>query len=394
MDLELSAADRAFRDEVRAFLAEAVPPAMRRAEALTTGFVSDPDVAAPFFRSLVGKGWSVYAWPKEYGGMGWSPVQRYIFEVECARAGAPVFNSQAVRMVGPVIMRFGTPGQKEHYLPRIRSGEHRWCQGYSEPGSGSDLAALKTKAVSDGNDYIVTGQKIWTSYAHKANRIFMLVRTSSEGKRQEGITFLLLDMALPGITVRPIVGSGGDHEVNEVFFDEVRVPKTGRVGEENKGWEVAKYLLEFERGAGMLAGRVRGRYVKLLDLVRRTCPDDVELAARVAELGTDLDAMEMVELSLLSALQAGTTPGPVSSLLKLRWSQIRQTMSEIAVEAAGEAALRWIPDRPLYETLQLPPEEEELLTLTPRYLNDRALSILAGTSEIQVGILARSLLGL
>ena len=194
--------------------------------------------------------------------------------------------------------------------------------------------------------------------------------------------------------MRPIVGSGGDHEVNEVFFDDVRVPKTGRVGEENKGWEVAKYLLEFERGAGMLAGRARSRYVRLLALVRRYAADDADIATRAAEIGTDLDAMEMIELSLLSALQAGTSPGPTGSLLKLRWSQIRQAMSELAVEAAGEAALRWIPERPLYETLQLPPDEEELLALVPRYFNDRALSILAGTSEVQVGILARSMLGL
>lgn len=394
MDLALTAADRAFRDEVRAFLAEAVSPAMRRAEALTAGFVSDPDVGASFHAALVRKGWSVYAWPKEYGGTGWTPVQRYIFEVECARAGAPTFNSQGVRMVGPVLMRFGTQVQKDHYLPRIASGEHRWCQGYSEPGSGSDLASLKTKAASDGDDYVVTGQKIWTSYAHKANRMFALVRTSGEGKKQDGITFLLLDMASPGLTVRPIVGSGGDHEFNEVFFDGVRVPKANRVGEENKGWEVAKYLLEFERGAGMLAGRVRARYVKLLALLRRFCRDDAEMAARAAELGTDLDAMEMVELSVLSALQAGTSPGPIASLLKLRWSQIRQTISELAVEAADEAALRWTAERPLYESLQLPPEDEELRTLAPRYLNDRALSILGGTSEVQVGILARSLLGL
>ncbi|HTY68322.1 MAG TPA: acyl-CoA dehydrogenase family protein [Alphaproteobacteria bacterium] len=394
MDLALTAADRAFRDEIRKFLAEAVPPSMRRAEALTTGFVSDPDVARDFHRALAAKGWSVYAWPKEYGGMGWTPVQRYIFEVECARAGAPAFNSQGVRMVGPVIMHYGTAAQKDHYLPRIRSGEHYWCQGYSEPGAGSDLASLKTKAVLDGDHYVVNGQKIWTSYAHKANRMFMLVRTSSAGKRQDGITFLLLDMNLPGITVRPIVGSGGDHEVNEVFFDDVRVPVAGRVGEENKGWEVAKFLLEFERGAGMLAGRARSRYVRLLALVRRHAPDDPDIATRAAEIGTDLDAMEMIELSLLSALQAGTSPGPTASLLKLRWSQIRQAMSELAVEAAGEAALRWVPERPLYETLQLPPDEEELLGLVPRYFNDRALSILAGTSEVQVGILARSMLGL
>ncbi len=394
MDLTLSAADLAFRDEVRAFLATAVTPEMRRAETLTTGFVSDPDIAYPFHVALHRKGWGVPTWPKEYGGTGWTPVQRYIFEVECARAGAPAFNAQGIRMVGPVIMRFGTPEQKAKYLPRILSGEDRWCQGYSEPGSGSDLASLKTKAVADGDHYVVNGQKIWTTFAHKADRMFALVRTSSEGRRQDGITFLLLDMNLPGITVRPILGSGGDHEFNEVFFDDVRVPKSGLVGEENKGWEVAKYLLEFERGGSLVGGRVRAYYVKLLALVRARCTGDAEIAARLAMIGTDLDAMEMLELSTLSALQAGTNPGPVSSLLKLRWSQIRQDISELALDAAGEAALRWFPQRPLYETLQLPPEEEEIAGIAPRYLNLRAMSILGGTSEIQIGILARSLLGL
>lgn len=394
MDLQLTAADLAFRDDVRRFLANAMTPETRRAEELTTGFVSDPDVGVRFHEALLRRGWSVYFWPKEHGGAGWTPVQRYIFEVECARAGAPTFNSQGVRMVGPVLMRFGTPEQKAHYLPRIVSGEHRWCQGYSEPGSGSDLASLKTKAVSDGDDYVVSGQKIWTSYAHKANKMFALVRTSTEGRRQEGISFLLLDMNLPGLTVRPIIGSGGDHEFNEVFFDEVRVPKSNRVGEENKGWEVAKYLLEFERGGAVMAGRVRGHYVKLLALAKQRCADDPDMTARIAELGTDLDAMEMIELSGLSLLQTGAAPGAVASLTKLRWSQIRQRISELAVDAAGEAALRWVAERPFYEALQLPPDEEEMLTIAPRYLNYRALSILGGTSEIQVGILARSMLGL
>jgi acyl-CoA dehydrogenase len=394
MDLRLNPADLAFRDEVRRFLAEAMSPAIRRAEELTTGFVSDPDVGVQFHRSLLKRGWSVYPWPKEHGGCGWSPVQRYIYEVECARAGAPTFNSQAIRMVAPVLMRFGTAEQKAKYLPRIASGEHRWCQGYSEPGSGSDLASLKTKAVSDGDHYVVTGQKIWTSYAHKANKMFALVRTSTEGKRQDGISFLLLDMDLPGLTVRPIVGSGGDHEFNEVFFDEVRVPKADRVGEENKGWEVAKYLLEFERGGAVLAGRVRAHYVKVLQLIQQRCPDDPDIVTRLAELGTDLDAMEMIELSGLSVLQSGASPGAAAPVSKLRWSQIRQRISELAMDAAGEDALRWIPERPLYESLQLPPDEEDLLAIAPRYLNYRALSILGGTSEIQVGILARSLLGL
>lgn len=394
MDLHLSAADLAFRDEVRRFLVDAVPPEMRRAEELTTVFISEPEVGTPFHKALHRKGWSVYAWPKEYGGTGWSPVQRYIFEVECARVGAPVFNGPGLRMVAPVIMHFGTQAQKDKYLPRIASGEDHWAQGYSEPGAGSDLASLRTKAVADGDDYIVNGQKIWTTQAHKSNRMFALVRTSTVGKRQEGITFLLLDMDLPGITVRPIVGSGGDHEFNEVFFDNVRVPKSGRVGEENQGWEVAKYLLEFERGGSPLAARVRGQYVKLLALAQARCAGDPDITHKFAELGTDLDAMEMMELTVLSALQTGANPGPVSSLLKMRWSQIRQSITEIALEAIGEEALRWVQERPLYETVQLPPDEEELLAVAPRYLNLRALSILGGTSEIQTGIIAKGMLGI
>jgi acyl-CoA dehydrogenase len=394
VDLALAPDDLKFRDEVRRFLAEAVTPDMRRDQALTTGFISEPEVAFPFHQALTRKGWSVHPWPKEFGGTGWSPVQAYIFENECARAGAPVYNGAGQRMVGPVIMHFGNDAQRKKYLPRIVSGEDHWCQGYSEPGSGSDLASLKTRAVSDGDHYVVNGQKIWTTLAHKSNRMFALVRTSTEGKRQEGITFLLLDMDLPGITVRPIHGNGGDHEFNEVFFDNVRVPKEGRVGEENKGWEVAKYLLEFERGGALQAGRVRAQFAKLVGLVHKRCADDPDVARRLAELGTDLDAMEMIDISVLSALQAGNNPGPVSSLLKLRWSQLRQDMSELAVDALGVDALRFVAERPLYETLQLPPEDEEALSATPRYLNYRAYSILGGTSEIQTGILARALLGL
>jgi acyl-CoA dehydrogenase len=336
----------------------------------------------------------VFNWPKEYGGPGWTAVQRYIFDTECARYDAPMYNGAGRMMLAPVLMKFGRQDQKDFYLPRIASGEDHWAQGYSEPGAGSDLASLKTKAESDGDHYVVNGQKIWTTQAHKSNRIFALVRTSNEGKRQEGITFLLIDMDTPGITVRPILGNGGDHEFNEVFFDNVRVPQSGRVGEENQGWEVAKYLLEFERGGSPLAARVRGHYVRLLALAQARCAEDPDITVKLAELGTDLDAMEMMELTVLSALQTGTNPGPISSLLKLRWSQIRQSITEIALEAIGEEALRWVQERPLYETLQLPPDEEELLAIAPRYLNLRALSILGGTSEIQTGIIARGLLGL
>ena len=394
MDIGLTAQDRAFRDEVRTFLNGHVPPAMRRANDLTTGFIVEPDVSIHFHRALARKGWSVPNWPVEYGGTGWSPVQRYIFEIECGRAGAAPYNGAGTQFVGPVLMRFGTQQQKDTYLPRIRSGEDHWAQGYSEPGSGSDLASLKTKAESDGDDYVVNGQKIWTTMAHRSNRIFALVRTSNVGKRQEGITFLLIDLDLPGITIRPIIGNGGDHEFNEVFFDNVRVPKAGRVGEENKGWEVAKYLLEFERGGTMMAGRVRAQFAKLARMIAARCPDDPDILVRLAELGIDIDSMEMIDLSVLSAHQAGSNPGLISSLLKLRWSEIRQAVTELAVDASGEDALRWVNERPLYETLQLPPEDEETLALMPRYLNGRAFTIMGGTTEIQTNILAKTLVNL
>jgi acyl-CoA dehydrogenase len=394
MDIGLSAEDLAFRNEVRAFLEEAVPPSMRRANDLTTGFIVEPEISIHFHRALARKGWSVPGWPVEHGGTGWTPVQRYLFEIECGHAGAAAYNGAGSQFVGPVIIRFGTQEQKDKYLPRIRTGEDHWAQGYSEPGSGSDLASLKTKAESDGDHYVVNGQKIWTTLAHRSNRIFALVRTSSAGKPQEGITFLLMDLDLPGITIRPIIGSGGDHEFNEIFFDNVRAPKSGRVGEENKGWEIAKYLLEFERGGSVMAGRVRAHFAKVVRMVESRCPTDPDIASRLAELGTDLDAMEMIDLSVLSAHQAGSNPGPISSLLKLRWSELRQAVTELAVDVAGTDALRWVDERPLYEALQLPPDEEENLSLIPRYLNGRAFTIMGGTTEVQTNILAKTLVGL
>jgi acyl-CoA dehydrogenase len=394
VDLLLNPEDMAFRAEVRGFLAEHVTPGMRRAIDLTTGFLIDPDVLRELHGALHRKGWSVPHWPVEHGGTGWSPVKRYIFDLECGSAGAAAYNASGSHFVGPVIIRYGTPAQQEKYLPRIRSGDDYWAQGYSEPGSGSDLAALKTRAETDGDSYVVNGQKIWTSMAHHANRLFALVRTSNLGKRQDGITFLLIDMDTPGVRVRPIVGTGGDHEFNEIFFEDVRVPKANRIGEENKGWEVAKYLLEFERGGRVLAGQVRAQFAALVQLVGARCPGDGAIRARLAEIGTDLDAMEMIDISVLSTLQAGGNPGPISSLLKLRWSEIRQAIAELAVDTVGADALRWRTERPLYETLQLPPEEEEIAAALPRYLNSRAFSIMGGTSEIQTNILAKSLVGL
>jgi acyl-CoA dehydrogenase len=394
MDLLLNPEDLAFRNEVRRFLADSVTPDMRRAIDLTTGFIIEPDVLIDFHRALHRKGWAVPHWPVEHGGTGWPPVNRYIFDLECGRAGATTYNASGSHFVGPVIIRYGTPAQKDEYLPRIRSGEDYWAQGYSEPGSGSDLASLKTRAESDGDSYVVNGQKIWTTNAHRANRLFALVRTSNVGKRQDGITFLLIHMDTPGIKVRPIIGTGGDHEFNEVFFTDVRVPKGNRIGEENKGWEVAKYLLEFERGGRVLAGQVRAQFVRLVRLVAARATDDGDLRMRLAQIGGDLDAMEMIDISVLSTLQAGGNPGPISSLLKLRWSEIRQAIAELAVDVAGDEALHWRSERPFYESLQLPPEEEEIAAVLPRYLNSRAFSIMGGTSEIQTNILAKTLVGL
>src|SRR6195952_5094888 len=254
MDLSFNAEERAFENEVRDFIAANMTPEMKRATALTPAVFSDPDIGMAWQRALHKKGWGAPGWPVDHGGPDWTPAQRWSFEAECARAGVPNVNVMGVKMVGPVIIGFGSPEQKNYYLPRILSGEDYWCQGYSEPGSGSDLASLQLKAVSDGDDYVLNGSKIWTTHAHWANRMFCLVRTRSDGKNQGGITFLLLEMNTPGITVKPIITLAGEHEVNQVFFDDVRVPKSGRLGEENQGWTVAKYLLEFERGGGSAAG--------------------------------------------------------------------------------------------------------------------------------------------
>src|SRR5580693_6687602 len=254
MDLALSSTDLAFRDEVRAFLDEALTPELRAAgRAVTSAFI-EPRHSLPWQRILHARGWVAPSWPREHGGAGFTEMQRYIFASELARAGAPGLAPMGLRMVGPCLMHYGTPEQKAFYLPRILSGEDYWCQGYSEPGAGSDLASLQLRAEADGDDYVLNGSKIWTTHAQHANRMFLLARTRFDGKPQGGITFLLLDMATPGLTVKPIITLAGEHEVNQVFFDNVCAPMANRLGDENAGWMVAKYLLEFERGGGSAAG--------------------------------------------------------------------------------------------------------------------------------------------
>jgi acyl-CoA dehydrogenase len=396
MDLSFSKEELAFRDEVRDFIAKNLTEDARRGQQLSPSAIPEKAVFGSWHAALYKKGWVAPYWPKEHGGAGWSPAQRYIFESELGRAGAPRLLPFGIHMVGPVIIKFGSQVQKAHYLPRILSGEDYWCQGYSEPGSGSDLASLKTRAVRDGDHYVVNGTKIWTTHAHFADHMFALVRTSDTPKRQEGISFLLIDFKSPGISTRPIITIGGDHDVNQVFFDDVRVPVENRVGEENKGWTYAKYLLEFERGASFRATGLRRDLKGLRELIARedATSQDTGIAARLSEIEIDIDAIEMIELKLLSDVQAGRNPGPISSLLKLRGTEVFQALTRLGVDAIGYNAMVWEPRRPLYglnEPTVLPEEE---LPILPAHLNGRAHTIFGGTSEIQHEIIAKQMLGL
>jgi acyl-CoA dehydrogenase len=400
MNLDLSPEEIAFRDDVRAFLDSALTPQLREAGRRATSVFMDKQYSLAWQTILHAKGWVAPSWPRQYGGTGWSDMQRYIFAAQCARAGAPSLAPMGLRMVGPCIMRYGTEAQKAHYLPRILSGEDYWCQGYSEPGSGSDLASLQLRAVSDGDDYVLNGSKIWTTHAHWANRMFCLVRTKTDGKPQGGITFLLLDMGTPGITVKPIITLAGEHEVNQVFFDDVRVPQSGRVGEENDGWTVAKYLLEFERGGGSGAGlkialhRIRALACVTNDDTGASLIEDEGFASRYAAAAIAVEAIEMTEHRVMSALSSGKNPGPASSMLKMQGTEAMQRLDELAVEATGAYAAVDQPAARLPGSNVAPIGPPEGLLAMARYLNNRAASIYGGSNEIQRDIIARLVLGL
>ncbi len=392
----LDADDLAFRDEVRAFLRERLTPDLVRATRLNTSVFSEHDVCMRWHRALHARGWVAPAWPVEHGGTGWPLVRRWIWETELSRAGAPPLSPMGLRMAGPVIMRFGTAEQRAHYLPRMLSGEDTWCQGYSEPGSGSDLASLSTRAVRDGDHYVVDGTKIWTTHAHHANRMFALVRTGADSaRRQDGISFLLIDMASPGITVRPIRSASGDHEVNQVFFDGVRVPVADRVGDEGQGWTVAKYLLEFERGGAIAAARLRAALERLVALAeRRGLLEDPDLALAMSAVEVDVDALEATELRVMATMQVGQNPGGlVSSMLKLRWSEIQQSITRLGVRLLGADALAWETGRPMHDGASAAGLDDEARPLVAQYLNARAYTIFGGSSEIQREIVAREVLG-
>ncbi|MBX3446139.1 MAG: acyl-CoA dehydrogenase family protein [Parvibaculaceae bacterium] len=400
MNLDLTPADAAFRDEVRAFLDGNLTPELANAGSLTTSVFTDKEWNLAWQKILYRKGWVAPSWPVEYGGTGWSEMQKYIWASECTRYGTPGLSPMGLRMCGPMLMKFGTKEQKDYYLPRILSGEDYWCQGYSEPGAGSDLASLQLKAVSDGDDYVLNGTKIWTTHAHFANMMFCLVRTDNSGKPQQGITFLLLDMNTPGIKVEPIITLAGEHEVNQVFFDDVRVPKKNRVGEENDGWTVAKYLLEFERG-GAFAASLEVGIEKIREVAAseragdgKRLIDDESFARKIAEAAIEVKAMEMTEHRVMAELAGGKNPGPASSMLKTRGTEMRQRLDEIAIETIGFYASVDQHDARMPGSNVEPIGPKEGMVFMPTYLNNRAASIYGGSNEVQRGIMAKLVLGL
>lgn len=402
MDLSLGPEDEAFRAEVRRFLDDNLSEDLREAGGKTGGVFADFAAGLRWHRVLARRGWSAPTWPKEHGGTGWTATQRYIFARECTAADAPRIFSMGIRMVGPVIMKYGTSEQKAKYLPGIVSGDIIFCQGYSEPGSGSDLASLKTRAVRDGDDYVINGTKIWTTGAHVANRMFCLVRTSMEGKPQDGISFVLIDsMDRPGLTVKPIVTLAGDHEVNQVFFDNVRTPVANRIGPENAGWTVAKYLLEFERGGDAYTPNLFARLEDVRRIAREEAADESGrladepgFATRLAEADLAIQALEMIELQVLSDLSKGRNPGAASSQMKIRGSETLQAIDHLGVEALAWYAAPFEPEARLLGHNEPTVTPDYGITAMPLYLNNRAATIYAGSNEIQRNIIAKAILGL
>ncbi|MEM8766472.1 MAG: acyl-CoA dehydrogenase family protein [Pseudomonadota bacterium] len=397
MNITFSKAHEAFRDEVRRFLDESLPDDLRDAQRACPGIFLDYEHNIRWHRILFDKGWVAPSWPKEYGGTGWDLIERYIWTTETTLASAPSLAPMGLGMCGPMLIGHGTQAQKDYYLPRILSGEDYWCQGYSEPGSGSDLASLKLAARRDGEHYVLNGTKIWTTHAHYANLMFCLVRTESSDKPQHGITFLLLDMKSPGITVEPIVFASGTHEVNQVFFDDVRVPVENRVGEEHQGWTVAKYLLEFERGGGGTAAhrsaleRIR-RLAAEVPVESGTLLDDKSFKRAIDETAIQLEANQFTEFRIMAALSQGENPGPESSIMKNLGADIGQRITELAVEAvAYHGAIQ--PDSLPGENQPTPGPDGGAMAFS-RYFNLRASSIAGGTNEVQKNIVAKLVLGL
>jgi len=404
MNLDFSPEDLAFRDEVRAFIAENYPADLRAK--VDQGDEMAKEDFLTWHKILAKKGWVAPSWPKEWGGCDWTSTQKYLFSEEMARADAIAVLPFGVAMVAPVIYTFGTKEQKERYLPKIYNGEEWWCQGYSEPGAGSDLASLKTKAErftgDDGKEYyLVNGQKTWTTLAQHADWGFFLVRTDPTAKIQEGISFLLIDMKTPGITVRPIITIDGGHEVNEVWLENVKVPVENRVFEENKGWTCAKFLLAHERSGIAGVARSKRGVERIREMASAEYSDDganllkdADFKRKVAELEIDLTALEFTELRVLAAESAGKGPGPESSLLKIKGTEIQQRITELALEAAGHYGAPYFRGFPTDGDNMYPIGPDAAHRTAPNYFNTRKTSIYGGSNEIQRNIIAKMVLGL
>jgi alkylation response protein AidB-like acyl-CoA dehydrogenase len=391
-------ANAAFREEVCEFLARNFSPELRAAAAEQSGVYAEPELAMRWHRILYQKGWVAAAWPRENGGTGWSASQRLTFETECALAGAPVLPAMGLQMCGPILISHGTPEQKAFFLPKILSGEHYWCQGYSEPGAGSDLASLKCRAIRESDTYVINGSKIWTTHAHYANWIFLLVRTDSTSKQQAGITFLLAPMNSPGISVTPILSTSGEHEVNQVFFEDVRVPLENRVGEENDGWRIAKHLLEFERGGGSAVGRSL-RLMSLIDEIAASerdgdgglLSDDPFFRRQRAELEIEIMATDWTQRRFITGVANGRSVGnSAASILKLKAAECLQRATELALDSLGPLGM--VDQNRTVAAGGDPVGPDYARTPAARYFNGRAMSIFGGSAEILKTIIAREAL--
>ena len=398
MDLQFSPEEEAFRAEVRAFLKESLPKEL--AAKVKAGQRLTRQDQENWHAILNKKGWLAYHWPKEHGGTGWSAIQKFIFDDECAIAGGPRLVPFGLSMLGPVLIKYGNDAQKSHWLPRILNGDDWWCQGYSEPGAGSDLASLKTTAVRNGDHYIVNGQKTWTTQGQHANMMFCLVRTNKEVKSQQGISFVLIDMNQPGVEVRPIRTLDGDKEVNEVFLTDVKVPLENLVGEENKGWTYAKYLLTYERtgiaGVGFSMAGLEKLKIIAQRVQRNGKPliEDPQFATRMAKIEIDLENMKTTNLRVIAAVAGGGVPGAESSMLKIRGTVIRQELLSLIRRAMGPYAIPFIEEAQFAEYADAPVGEPEAATAAAAYFNYRKLSIFGGSNEIQRNIISKMILGL
>ena len=405
MDLTFGTEELAFQKEVRDWLKENLTPEIMGESKVARNAYMPRERLLDWQKRLAKKGWLCTGWPKEFGGPGFTTTQKYIFEMEMAKAGAPGTSPFGPKMCAPVIMKYGSAEQKARHLPPMLNSDLLWCQGYSEPGSGSDLASLRTKAELKGDHYIVNGQKTWTTLAQTADWIFCLVRTSNEGKRQEGISFLLIDMKTPGISVEPIITADGNRagtqEVNSVFFTDVKVPVENRVGDENMGWTYAKYLLEFERGGEAYTPNLYARLDDLRRIVREEAADgsgklatERSFAERLAEAEMDIQALEMIELQVLSDLSKGRNPGAASSSMKIRGSETSQKIDHLGIEALAWYAAPFEPEARLLGHNAPTVTPEWGITAMPLYLNNRAATIYAGSNEVQRNIIAKAVLGL